>query len=72
MELNVRGEICSYPMMQAVEAMRALPEDAVLEVYTDHRPCLQTIPTQAARLGLEATIGEIGSPEWRLTLARKT
>ena len=72
MKLDVLGEICPYPMLLAVEAMRALPEGEVLEVYTDHPPCLETIPTQAARLDFEATIEEIGSPEWRITLTRKT
>ncbi|MCH7588669.1 MAG: sulfurtransferase TusA family protein [Chloroflexi bacterium] len=71
MELDVRGEICPYPMMKAVEAMRALPEGEYLEVYTDHSPCLDTIPTQAARLGFETSIEKIGSPEWRITLRRK-
>ena len=72
MELDVRGEICPYPMMKAVEAMRALPEGEVIQVYTDHSPCLETIPTQAVRYGFDVVIEEIGSPEWRITLSRKT
>lgn len=71
MELDVRGEICPYPMMKAVEALRALPKGELLEVYTDHAPCLETIPTQGARLGFETSIEQIGSPEWRITLRRK-
>jgi tRNA 2-thiouridine synthesizing protein A len=72
MELDVRGEICPYPMMKSVEAMRALPEGEVIQVYTDHSPCLETIPTQAVRYGFNVVIEEIGSPEWRITLTRKT
>ena len=71
MELDVRGEICPYPMMKAVEALRALPNGELLEVYTVHAPCLETIPTQGARLGFETSIEQIGSPEWRITLRRK-
>jgi len=71
MKLDARGEICPYPMMKAVEAMRALPDGEVLEVYTDHPPCLETIPTQAERLGFDTAIEETGSPEWRITLTRK-
>ena len=70
--VDVRGESCPYPMMKAVEAMRALPEGEVIEVYTDHPPCLETIPTQAVRYGFDVVIEEIGSPEWRITLSRKT
>ncbi len=71
-QLDVRGEICPYPMMQTVQALKRLGRDErVLEVITDHAPALETIPTQAARLGFEAVIVESGSPEWTITLTRK-
>jgi TusA-related sulfurtransferase len=70
-QLDVRGEICPYPMMKTVQALKKLkPNDQGLEVITDHAPALETIPTQAARLGYAATITETGSPEWRITLTR--
>lgn len=68
MKLDVRGEICPYPMMQAVEALKKLSDGEILEVITDHAPALETIPTQGARLGYDATIEATGSPEWRITL----
>ena len=69
--LDVRGEICPYPMMKAVQALKKLGVgDEGLEVITDHAPALETIPTQAARLGYSADIQETGSPEWRITLTR--
>ncbi|MFQ5594857.1 MAG: sulfurtransferase TusA family protein [Anaerolineae bacterium] len=71
MELDVRGEICPYPMMKAVEALKKLSDGEILEVITDHAPALETIPTQAVRLGYDATIAETGSPEWRITLQPK-
>jgi TusA-related sulfurtransferase len=70
-QLDVRGEICPYPMMKTVQALKQLKgDDAGLEVITDHAPALETIPTQAARLGYAAAIQETGSPEWRITLTR--
>lgn len=70
-QLDVRGEICPYPMMKAVQALKKLkPGDAGLEVITDHAPALETIPTQAARLGFTSQIEETGSPEWRILLTR--
>ena len=70
-QLDVRGEICPYPMMKAVQALKKLSlQDSGLEVITDHAPALETIPTQAARLGFQATITETGSPEWTITLTR--
>ena len=69
--LDVRGEICPYPMMRTVSALKKLsPQDRVLEVVTDHAPALDTIPTQAARLGFQTVVQEAGSSEWRLVLTR--
>lgn len=70
--LDVRGEICPYPMMQTVTALKKLSGDeASLEVVTDHAPALDTIPTQAARLGFRTEIEEAGQSEWRLVLTRE-
>lgn len=70
-QLDVRGEICPYPMMKAVQALKKLaPEDDGLQVITDHAPALDTIPTQAARLGFQTEIEETGTPEWRITITR--
>ncbi|HUZ78983.1 MAG TPA: sulfurtransferase TusA family protein [Chloroflexota bacterium] len=69
--LDVRGEICPYPMMQAVAALKKLPAgESTLEVLTDHAPALSTIPWEAAKLGYEADIEEVGSPEWKITLRK--
>jgi len=69
--LDVRGEICPYPMMRTVTALKRLSsDDHTLEVVTDHAPALETIPTQAARLGFTTTIEETGGSEWRLVLTR--
>jgi tRNA 2-thiouridine synthesizing protein A len=70
--LDVRGEICPYPMMMTVSALKKLsPGEQTLEVVTDHAPALDTIPTQAARLGFETVIEEVAGSEWRLVLTRK-
>lgn len=70
-QLDVRGEICPYPMLKAVEALKKLDaKDLGLEVITDHAPALETIPTQAVRLGFAVHIEESEAPEWRITLTR--
>ena len=69
--LDVRGEICPYPMMRTVSALKRLSEDErALEVVTDHAPALETIPTQAARLGFRTDIQETGASEWRIMITR--
>jgi TusA-related sulfurtransferase len=70
--LDVRGEICPYPMMRTVSALKKLSAgEHTLEVVTDHPPALDTIPTQASRLGFETAVEEVGGSEWRLVLTRK-
>ena len=70
-KLDVRGEICPYPMMRTASALKKLSsEESTLEVVTDHPPALETIPTQAARLGFRTDIEETGASEWRLTITR--
>ncbi len=68
MDLDVRGEVCPYPMMKAVEAMKKVEGEEGVIIITDHAPCLETIPPQAARLGFQVAIEEVGSPEWKITL----
>jgi tRNA 2-thiouridine synthesizing protein A len=69
-ELDVRGEICPYPMLRTVEVLKKLPVAEELAVLTDHPPALSTIPWEAAKLGFEARIEEAGASEWRITLQR--
>ncbi len=67
--LDVRGEICPYPMMKAADALKKLGPGASLEVLTDHAPALSTIPWEAAKHGFRASIQRVGSPECLITLA---
>ena len=69
--LDVRGEICPYPMLRTVEALKKLSQDdSGLVVLTDHAPALETIPTQAARHGYQAKIEDDGGSDWRIELTR--
>lgn len=71
MELDVRGEICPYPMLKAVEAMKKLKGSDDVIVLTDHAPCLETIPPQAGRFGYVCEIRELGRAEWTISLISK-
>jgi tRNA 2-thiouridine synthesizing protein A len=70
MRLDVRGEICPYPQVKTVAALRKLPPNEELEVLTDHPPTLETVPAQAARFGYTAEIRAIGTAEWCIVLRR--
>lgn len=67
--IDVRGEICPYPMMKATDALKRLDPAEPLEVLTDHAPALTTIPWEAAKHGRRATIERVGHSEWRISLA---
>ena len=68
--VDVRGEICPYPMTKAEDAMKKVKGDEVIEVLTDHSPALTTIPWQARKLGFTWKIEEAGHAEWRILLWR--
>ncbi len=68
MKIDVRGEVCPYPMLEAVEAMKKLKGREEVVLVTDHAPCLETIPPQAHRYGYTCAVEVTGSPEWTITL----
>jgi len=68
-KLDVRGEVCPYPMLRAVEAMKKLKGLEEVVVVTDHAPCLETIPPQAPRFGYTYSVEKTGAPEWTITLS---
>lgn len=71
MELDVRGEICPYPMMKTLEVLRTVPEGEALEVLTDHPPALESIPLYTSRLGYRCAIEESAPGEWRIRITRE-
>jgi tRNA 2-thiouridine synthesizing protein A len=70
MKLDVRGEICPYPQVKTVAALKKLSAGDHLEVLTDHPPTLETVPAQAARLGYVAEITAVGTAEWCIVLRK--
>jgi len=70
MQLDVRGEICPYPQVKTVAALKKLAPNETLEVLTDHPPTLETVPAQAARFGYAAEITEVGIAEWCIILRK--
>lgn len=67
----MRGEVCPYPMLKAVEAMKMLKGGDEIVLITDHAPCIETIPPQAVRYGYTCEIEQTDSPEWTIRLRPK-
>ena len=70
-KLDLRGEICPYPMLKTNEELDSDKNISVLEVITDHSPALSTIPPQALRRGYEVEINTIGNSEWKIILTKQ-
>ena len=70
-KLDLRGEICPYPMLKTNEELDSDKEINILEVLTDHSPALSTIPPQALKRGYEVEIDEIDNSEWKITLKKE-
>tara|TARA_B100000686_G_C16741775_1_gene947008 strand:- start:665 stop:913 length:249 start_codon:yes stop_codon:yes gene_type:complete len=69
--IDVRGEICPYPMMKTNEELDKNQEYvSILDVLTDHPPALSTIPPQALKRGFDVDIEEVSAGEWRIRLTK--
>ena len=67
--LDVRGEICPYPMMRTNKELDdTVPPLTKLDVLTDHPPPLSTIPPEAMKRGYGCEIEEEKPGEWRIKL----
>ena len=69
--LDVRGEICPYPMLKTTEELdNKQPGIIALDVLTDHAPALSTIPPIALKRGYDVEIDEVRSGEWLVHLVK--
>ena len=69
--LDVRGEICPYPMLKTNEKLDSEEFNFdFLDILTDHSPALSTIPPQAMKRGYEVNIEEIHDGEWKIRLSK--
>ncbi|MEX2373244.1 MAG: sulfurtransferase TusA family protein [Dehalococcoidia bacterium] len=67
--LDVRGEICPYPMLRTNRELDEVrPGAQALDVITDHPPALSTIPPEAMKRGYGCEIEEIDDGEWRIRI----
>lgn len=67
--LDVRGEICPYPMIRTNKELDGRdPAPQTLDVLTDHPPALSTIPPEAMKRGYGCEIEEVAAGEWKIRL----
>ena len=68
--LDVRGEICPYPMMITNKELDSNPDINSFEKILDHPPALSTIPPEAMKRGFDCEIEESSSGEWKILLTK--
>ena len=71
--LDVRGEICPYPMIRTnkeLDNSEHTPD--ALDVLTDHPPALSTIPPEAMKRGYGCEIEEVEAGEWKIRLFKSS
>lgn len=71
MKIDVRGEICPYPLKKTLEALDRLPDGEALEVLSDHPPSLEMIRIAAGQRGFMTRVENAGLGEWRIILTKK-
>ena len=70
--IDVRGQICPYPLIMIKQAMEKMAVGQVLEVLTDYEPTVHTtIPGFCEKKGYPFEIREDGKNGW-LALIRKS
>ena len=68
--LDVRGEICPYPMMITNKELDSNPDINSFEIILDNPPALSTIPPEAMKRGFDCEIEESSSGEWKILLTK--
>lgn len=67
--LDVRGEICPYPLFEARKKLEALPAGTRLEVLIDYPLALDNITRWAESAGHTVLeVQEVGASEWRIVI----
>lgn len=69
--LDLRGEICPYPLFESKKALEALTPGERLEVLIDYPLALDNITRWAENAGhIVVEVVEVGTSEWRIVLER--
>jgi tRNA 2-thiouridine synthesizing protein A len=69
--LDVRGQICPYPLIMIKEALKKLTPGQVLEVETDYEPTVSTsIPAFCEKKGYAFEVREVGKKVWKALIQK--
>ena len=70
-QLDIRGKICPYTLMDTRDVLKEMAKDEVLEVIVDYEPAaMSTIPNFCSRKGYPMETIVDGESLWRLRIQR--
>ncbi len=64
--LDVRGEVCPYPQIEAKKALKKLKEGQILVVYTDHVDAVANVPSSVKDQVSKVRLWKSGRGEYKL------
>ncbi len=67
--LDVRGKVCPYPVIAALEGLHSLSTGKALEILTDEPLALRSVPEEAKRLGLSTEIQKVENG-WKIIIKK--
>jgi tRNA 2-thiouridine synthesizing protein A len=71
--VDVRGQLCPYPVIEMKLALKRLGDGQVLEVLTDYEPTVRTtVPAFCERANYPFTINELERKTWQVLIQKHT
>ena len=71
--VDVRGQLCPYPLIEIKLALKRLAQGQVLEVLTDYEPAVTTtVPAFCEKTGDSFEVVEIKRKNWRVLIQKGT
>ena len=70
--IDVRGEVCPVPDVEAKRAVKKMKTGEILEVWIDYPMSKERIPEGMKKMGHEVLeIEEVGNSEWKIYIKVK-
>lgn len=70
--IDLRGEVCPYPLVKSKLAMEDIGIGHVLEILVDHLPSVENIPRGMENEGQDILeVGKVSETDWRIVVRKK-
>jgi TusA-related sulfurtransferase len=66
--MDIRGEVCPYPMIKAKEGLARASSGQVVVVYTDHVDAVATVPLAVKDIVSKIKVWKSGKGEYKIFL----